>query len=71
MESMPGLAGRRALVIGGAGPGNGGASSRALAAGGAAVAVADRDESRAKTLAGDLTKRFPLQVPNAPTYVAG
>lgn len=51
-----GLEGRRALVIGGAGPGNGGASSRALAAAGASVAVADVDETSAKTLADELSR---------------
>ena len=58
MDVMPGLKGKRALVIGGAGPGNGGASSRALAAAGAAVVVADYNEGRAKSLASELASEF-------------
>jgi 3-oxoacyl-[acyl-carrier protein] reductase len=54
LDVMPGLAGKRALVIGGAGPGNGGASSRALAAAGAAVAIADFNAVRARALADEL-----------------
>jgi 3-oxoacyl-[acyl-carrier protein] reductase len=49
------LEGKRALVIGGAGPGNGGASSRALAAAGASVAVADLNRDKAQALADELT----------------
>lgn len=49
-----GLEGKRALVIGGAGPGNGGASSRALAAAGASVAIADYNTDSAETLAREL-----------------
>ena len=48
------LAGKRVLVIGGAGPGNGGACSRAFAAEGAAVAVADLNLERAVALAEEL-----------------
>ena len=67
VEVMPGLAGKRALVIGGGGPGNGGATSRALAAGGASVVVADYEPDRASGLAAELTasfgvKAFGLQV---------
>jgi 3-oxoacyl-[acyl-carrier protein] reductase len=54
MPSAFGLEGKRALVIGGAGPGNGGASSRALAEAGAAVAVADMDGTKAQALADEL-----------------
>jgi 3-oxoacyl-[acyl-carrier protein] reductase len=54
MSSTFGLEGKRALVIGGAGPGIGGASSRALADAGASVAVADRDKSKADELADKL-----------------
>ena len=67
VEPMPGLVGKRALVIGGGGPGNGGATSRALAAGGASVAVADYDLARAEALAAELrtgygVEAFGLQV---------
>jgi 3-oxoacyl-[acyl-carrier protein] reductase len=48
------LEGKRALVIGGAGPGNGGACSRALAAAGVAVAVADLNRDAAQALADEL-----------------
>ena len=48
------LEGKRALVIGGAGPGNGGASSRALAAAGVSVAIADLDGARAQALSDEL-----------------
>jgi len=48
------LEGKRVLVIGGAGPGNGGATSHAFAAAGAHVAVADLDEGRAKGMADEL-----------------
>jgi 3-oxoacyl-[acyl-carrier protein] reductase len=61
MESMPGLAGKRALVIGGAGPGNGGASSRALAASGAAVAIADHNAERAVALAAELSGEYGVK----------
>ncbi|WP_019873797.1 SDR family NAD(P)-dependent oxidoreductase [Sporichthya polymorpha] len=54
MTTSLGLEGKRALVIGGAGPGNGGASTRALAAAGASVAIADYNESAAKSLADEL-----------------
>lgn len=50
-----GLEGKRALVIGGAGPGNGGATSRALAAGGASVAIADFNGEKADELAAELS----------------
>jgi len=50
-----GLEGKRALVIGGAGPGNGGATSRILAAHGAAVAIADFDGTKAEALAAELS----------------
>jgi 3-oxoacyl-[acyl-carrier protein] reductase len=55
MTTTFGLEGKRALVIGGAGPGNGGACSRALAAAGACVAIADFDGDKAKALAGELS----------------
>jgi 3-oxoacyl-[acyl-carrier protein] reductase len=54
MTAEHSLEGKRALVIGGAGPGNGGACSRALAAQGAAVAVADLDREAAQALADEL-----------------
>lgn len=60
------LAGKRALVIGGAGPGNGSASTRALAASGASVAVADLDLGHAEELVHELagagTKGVALSV---------
>ena len=54
MTATLGLEGKRALVIGGAGPGNGGATSRTLAAHGAAVAVADFAGDKAEALAAEL-----------------
>jgi 3-oxoacyl-[acyl-carrier protein] reductase len=51
-----GLETKRALVIGGAGPGNGGATSRALAAAGASVAVADFNAEAARALAEELSE---------------
>ena len=54
MSATLGMEGKRTLVIGGAGPGIGGASSRALAAAGASVAVADLDGAKAKALSEEL-----------------
>jgi 3-oxoacyl-[acyl-carrier protein] reductase len=48
------LDGRRVLVIGGGGLANGGAITRALAAGGAGVAIADRNLDRAEALRDEL-----------------
>jgi 3-oxoacyl-[acyl-carrier protein] reductase len=48
------LEGRRVLIIGGAGPGIGGASSRALAGAGGSVAIADLDGTKAEGLAKEL-----------------
>jgi 3-oxoacyl-[acyl-carrier protein] reductase len=48
------LEGRRVLIIGGAGPGIGGASSRALAGAGGNVAIADLDVAKAQGLANEL-----------------
>lgn len=47
------LEGKRALVLGGGGVGNGPAICRALAAAGAAVAVVDIDGERARAVVGD------------------
>ena len=65
MTATLGLEGKRALVIGGAGPGNGGATSRTLAAHGASVAIADFAGDKAEALAAQLsgtTKCVGLQV---------
>lgn len=48
------LAGKRALVVGGAGPSIGGTTSRRLAEAGCAIAVADIDADRARATATDL-----------------
>jgi 3-oxoacyl-[acyl-carrier protein] reductase len=50
------LEGRRVLIIGGAGPGIGGASTRALADAGGSVAIADLDVTKAETLANELNE---------------
>lgn len=61
VDVMPGLTGKRALVIGGGGPGNGGATSRAFAAGGAHVVIADYDEKRATALATELRAEYGVE----------
>jgi NAD(P)-dependent dehydrogenase (short-subunit alcohol dehydrogenase family) len=48
------LDGKAAIVTAGAGPGMGSAFSRALAAEGAAVVIADIDAGRAEALAGEI-----------------